>query len=231
MRTASTSRICSSCTRADHPRAGRQCRADGIHWHVNMANGYIVIEQTGPGLQGGAPSPRVGVVTTMVRLPDADQQGAHHHADRGLRTVRSTRKGSPEAMSRRRCSEEQVGQEAVARGRLQSVDMIVWNGKRYREQPLLCATATADPEVAQIASASSTSYSRRRDCAASAPGGGAAAHNSSTSTSASAAPCSYPGGNDRRHLDRRMRLPRGSGIRPREDLGPQERSSRFGSWR
>ena len=113
-----------------------ECRADGIHWHVNMANGYIIIEQTGPGLQvvrftKGSGGDHHG------QLPDPGQQLAHHHAH-GLHapevpaTARRRRQLAADML------QEQVGQGSGAEAGFESVDMIVWNNKRYREQPLLC---------------------------------------------------------------------------------------------
>jgi phenylpropionate dioxygenase-like ring-hydroxylating dioxygenase large terminal subunit len=111
------------------------CRADGIRWHVNMANGYIVIEQTGPGLQV-VRFTKGPVVTTMVSYPTPVS-----HSRTIMRmgfTHRKYPEGSQEAHLAADMLKEQVGQGSGEQAGFESVDMIVWNNKRYREKPLLC---------------------------------------------------------------------------------------------
>jgi 3-ketosteroid 9alpha-monooxygenase subunit A len=112
-----------------------ECRADGIHWHVNMANGYIIIEQTGPGLQV-VRFTKGAVVTTMVSYP-TPVSNSRTIMRMGF-THRKYPQGSPEAQLAAAMLQEQVGQGSGAEAGFESVDMIVWNNKRYREQPLLC---------------------------------------------------------------------------------------------
>jgi 3-ketosteroid 9alpha-monooxygenase subunit A len=111
------------------------CRADGIRWHVNMANGYILIEQTGPGLQI-VRFTKGTVVTTMVSYPQPINN-CRTIMRMGL-THRKYPAGTAEATLAANMLQEQIGQGVDAQAGFESVDMIVWNNKRYREQPLLC---------------------------------------------------------------------------------------------
>jgi 3-ketosteroid 9alpha-monooxygenase subunit A len=111
------------------------CRADGIRWHVNMANGYIIIEQTGPGLQI-VRFTKGTVVTTMVSYPQPINN-CRTIMRMGL-THKKYPAGTPEATLAANMLQEQIGQGVDAQAGFESVDMIVWNNKRYREQPLLC---------------------------------------------------------------------------------------------
>jgi phenylpropionate dioxygenase-like ring-hydroxylating dioxygenase large terminal subunit len=111
------------------------CRADGYRWHVNMANGYIIIEQTGPGLQI-VRFTKGTVVTTMVSYPQPINN-CRTIMRMGL-THKKYAPGTPEATLAANMLQEQIGQGVDAQAGFESVDMIVWNNKRYREQPLLC---------------------------------------------------------------------------------------------
>ncbi|HEV3286672.1 MAG TPA: hypothetical protein VG011_07965, partial [Steroidobacteraceae bacterium] len=102
---------------------------------VNMANGYIIIEQTGPGLQV-VRFTKGAVVTTMVSYP-TPVSNSRTIMRMGF-THRKYPQGSPEAQLAAAMLQEQVGQGSGAEAGFESVDMIVWNNKRYREQPLLC---------------------------------------------------------------------------------------------
>jgi 3-ketosteroid 9alpha-monooxygenase subunit A len=112
-----------------------ECRADGVRWHVNMANGYIIIEQTGPGLQL-VRFTKGTVVTTMVSYPQPINN-CRTIMRMGL-THKKYPAGTPEATLAANMLQEQIGQGVDAQAGFESVDMIVWNNKRYREQPLLC---------------------------------------------------------------------------------------------
>jgi len=112
-----------------------ECRADGFRWHVNMANGYIIIEQTGPGLQV-VRFTKGTVVTTMVSYPQPINN-CRTIMRMGL-THRKYAAGTAEATLAANMLQEQIGQGVDAQAGFESVDMIVWNNKRYREQPLLC---------------------------------------------------------------------------------------------
>ena len=112
-----------------------ECHAEGYKWHVNMANGYIVIEQFGPGLQL-VRFTKGTVVTTMVSYPQPI-----HNCRTVMRMGLTHKKydaGTPEATLAANMLQEQIGQGVDAQAGFESVDMIVWNNKRYREQPLLC---------------------------------------------------------------------------------------------
>ncbi|MBS0366897.1 MAG: Rieske (2Fe-2S) protein [Proteobacteria bacterium] len=112
-----------------------ECRADGIRWHVNMANGYIVIEQTGPGLQV-VRFTKGKVVTTMVSYPTPVSRS--RTVMRMSFTHPVYAEDSAEAKLAADMLQEQVGQGAGAEAGFESVDMIVWNNKCYRDSPLLC---------------------------------------------------------------------------------------------
>jgi 3-ketosteroid 9alpha-monooxygenase subunit A len=112
-----------------------ECRADGFRWHVNMANGYIIIEQTGPGLQL-VRFTKGTVVTTMVSYPQPINN-CRTIMRMGL-THKKYPAGTAEATLAANMLQEQIGQGVDAQAGFESVDMIVWNNKRYREQPLLC---------------------------------------------------------------------------------------------
>jgi phenylpropionate dioxygenase-like ring-hydroxylating dioxygenase large terminal subunit len=112
-----------------------ECRAEGIWWHVNIGNGAIVIEQAGPGLQL-VRFTRGPVVTTMVSYPTPVSKG-RTIMRMGL-THPKYPEGSKEAQLAADMLQEQVGQGKEQLAGFESVDMIVWNNKCYREQPLLC---------------------------------------------------------------------------------------------
>ncbi|HXY75956.1 MAG TPA: Rieske 2Fe-2S domain-containing protein [Steroidobacteraceae bacterium] len=111
------------------------CRADGIWWHVDMANGMIVIEQAGPGLQV-VRFRRANVVTTMVSYPTPVSK-SQTIMRMGLTHLRYP-EGSQEAHIAADYLKEQIGQGSGEQAGFESVDMIVWNNKCYRERPLLC---------------------------------------------------------------------------------------------
>ena len=52
--------------------------------------------------------------------------------------VRRTLQTEPLHAEAQLAIQEQIGQGVDAQAGFESVDMIVWNNKRYREQPLLC---------------------------------------------------------------------------------------------
>jgi nitrite reductase/ring-hydroxylating ferredoxin subunit len=112
-----------------------ECRADGVRWYVNIANGYILIEQIGPGLQI-VQFTRGKVVTTMVSYPTPVSKG------RTIMRMSLTHPKYPEGSAEARLAadmlQEQVGQGPNEQAGFESVDMIVWNNKCYRAQPLLC---------------------------------------------------------------------------------------------
>lgn len=112
-----------------------ECRADGIWWHVNIANGAIVIEQAGPGLQM-VRFRRGPVVTTMVSYPTPVSRGRTI-----MRMGLTHPKYPPDSQEAKLATgmlQEQIGQGPNEQAGFESVDMIVWNNKCYREQPLLC---------------------------------------------------------------------------------------------
>jgi len=111
------------------------CRADGIWWHVNMGNGMIVIEQAGPGLQL-VRFRRGPVVTTMVSYPTPVSK-SRTIMRMGL-THPKYPEGSQEAQIAADYLKEQITQGSGEQAGFESVDMIVWNNKCYREKPLLC---------------------------------------------------------------------------------------------
>jgi len=76
------------------------------------------------------------VVTTMVSYPTPVSKS--RTIMRMGFTHRKYPEGSPEAHVAAEMLKEQVGQGSGAEAGFESVDMIVWNNKRYREQPLLC---------------------------------------------------------------------------------------------
>ena len=112
-----------------------ECRAEGIWWHVNIGNGAILIEQAGPGLQV-VRFTRGPVVTTMVSYPTPISNG-RTIMRMGL-THPKYPEGSTEAQLAAGMLQEQIGQGSGELAGFESVDMIVWNNKCYREQPLLC---------------------------------------------------------------------------------------------
>jgi phenylpropionate dioxygenase-like ring-hydroxylating dioxygenase large terminal subunit len=112
-----------------------ECHADGIRWHVNIANGYILIEHIGPGLQI-VRFTKGKVVTTMVSYPTPVTK-SRTIMRMGL-THPQYPEGTPEAHLAADMLQEQVGQGSGDQAGFESVDMIVWNNKRYRAQPLLC---------------------------------------------------------------------------------------------
>jgi 3-ketosteroid 9alpha-monooxygenase subunit A len=112
-----------------------ECRAEGIWWHVNIGNGAILIAQAGPGLQL-VRFKRGPVVTTMVSYPTPVSKG------RTIMRMGLTHPKYPQDSQDAKLAagmlQEQIGQGPNEQAGFESVDMIVWNNKCYREQPLLC---------------------------------------------------------------------------------------------
>ena len=102
---------------------------------LNIGNGAIVIEQAGPGLQM-VRFTRGPVKTTMVSYPTPISAG-RTIMRMGLTHLKYP-EGSTEAQLAAGMLKEQIGQGSGEQAGFESVDMIVWNNKCYREQPLLC---------------------------------------------------------------------------------------------
>ena len=112
-----------------------ESRPDGVRWHTNIANGSILIEHTGPGLQV-VHFKRGPAETTMVSYPSPITKDST--VMRMSLTHRKYPEGSPEAQLAANMLQEQVGQGVGQEAGFESVDMIVWNNKLYRPRPLLC---------------------------------------------------------------------------------------------
>src|SRR5688572_14595884 len=112
-----------------------ESRPDGVRWHTNIANGAIMIEHTGPGLQV-VHFKRGPAETTMVSYPSPVTKDST--IMRMSLTHRKYPEGSPEATLAANMLQEQVGQGVNEQAGFESVDMIVWNNKLYRPRPLLC---------------------------------------------------------------------------------------------
>src|SRR5579859_5607444 len=110
-------------------------RPDGIYWYVDIQNGYIKAQHVGPGLQI-LYFTKGPVVTTMISYPSPITRGKTMM--RMSFTHRRYPEGSVEAKLAAAMLQEQVGQGEEETAGFESVDMIVWNNKVYRANPLLC---------------------------------------------------------------------------------------------
>jgi 3-ketosteroid 9alpha-monooxygenase subunit A len=110
-------------------------RPDGIYWYVDIQNGYIKAQHVGPGLQI-LYFTKGDVVTTMISYPSPITRGSTMM--RMGFTHRKYAEGTPQAKVAAAMLQEQVGQGEEEVAGFESVDMIVWNNKVYRANPLLC---------------------------------------------------------------------------------------------
>ena len=109
--------------------------AEGKRWYTDIMNGYIKAEHFGPGLQILFFT-KGNVVTTMVSYPSPITRGKT--VIRMSFTHPKYPEGTPEEKVASAMLQEQVGQGEEEVAGFESVDLIVWNNKVYRENPLLC---------------------------------------------------------------------------------------------
>lgn len=111
-------------------------RVDGNVFHFDIGNGYIVGENHGPGIAVVRHSQN-GVTMTMFSssLP-IDRENTRTMMQF---TYRNYEEGSVERKIAHKLYEHSIGEtEDEDSAGFESVDLIVWNNKKYRPQPLLC---------------------------------------------------------------------------------------------
>lgn len=109
---------------------------DAHNYHVNMMNGYNIGHQCGPGLAIFRFTTH-GITATMVSytVPITREKSMMNMSF----THRRYPEGSAEAKVAEQMVKHMVGEaEGEQSAGFESVDMIVWNNKKYRQQPLLC---------------------------------------------------------------------------------------------
>lgn len=109
---------------------------DGPNYHVNMMGGYNVGHQCGPGLAIFRFTQQ-GVTATMVSYTQPITR------DKSMMRMSFTHKkypeGTKEAVVAQKLVDHMVGAaEGETSAGFESVDMIIWNNKKYRARPLLC---------------------------------------------------------------------------------------------
>jgi hypothetical protein len=111
-------------------------RTDGPNAYVDIGNGYSVGHQQGPGLAIFRFN-NEGVTSTMISYTVPITR------EKSQMNMCFTHKDYPEGSRERQVSEHLVkhmigeadGEESAG---FESVDMIVWNNKKYRQKPILC---------------------------------------------------------------------------------------------
>ncbi|HWU69438.1 MAG TPA: Rieske 2Fe-2S domain-containing protein [Stenotrophobium sp.] len=104
--------------------------------HINMANGYIVGDGYGPGLNVFQFT-QEGVTATMISYTQPITR------DKSQMNMSFTHKAYPEGSKEGAIAKKLVdhmigGAEGEESAGFESVDFIVWNNKKYRAKPLLC---------------------------------------------------------------------------------------------
>lgn len=115
------------------PGAGR---ADGYKFHTDIGAGFIVGEHHGPGIQIMRFN-KDGVTMTMFSTPmPVDREMTR---TRMAFTFRDYAEGTKERVLAEHLYQHSIGAaEGEDSAGFESVDLIVWDNKKYRPQPLLC---------------------------------------------------------------------------------------------
>lgn len=113
-----------------------EAKAEGHIWHYDIMDGYIVGESHGPGLAPNVHS-KDGVRMLMFAMPtpvDVDLSRV-----RMMFTWKKYPEGSQEATIAEHLYTHSIGEaEGEESAGFESVDLIVWDNKKYRPKPLLC---------------------------------------------------------------------------------------------
>ena len=111
-------------------------RADGYKFHEDIGNGYIVVEAHGPG---------VAVVrhnkgdVSMLMFSSSTPVTKELTRTRMQFTFKDYAKDSPERATAEFLYNHSIGEaEGVDSAGFESVDLVIWNNKKYRPKPLLC---------------------------------------------------------------------------------------------
>ncbi len=109
---------------------------DGPNYHVNMMGGYNVGHQCGPGFATFR-FQQQGVTATMLSYSQPITR--EKTMMRMSFTHRRYEEGTKEAMIAKKLVDHMVGEaDGEESAGFESVDMIVWNNKKYRARPILC---------------------------------------------------------------------------------------------
>ena len=113
-----------------------EARAEGHLWHFDIMSGYIVGEGHGPGVQVVRHS-KDGVSMLMFSTPLP--VSAEHTKARMSFTFKNYPENSKERQIAEHLYQHSIGAaEGEESKGFESVDLIVWDNKKYRPKPLLC---------------------------------------------------------------------------------------------
>ncbi|MEM9704729.1 MAG: Rieske 2Fe-2S domain-containing protein [Pseudomonadota bacterium] len=111
-------------------------KAEGHIWHYDIMDGYIVGESHGPGIPLNRHS-KDGVSMLMFAMPTPTD--AEMSRVRMMFTWKKYDEGSKEAAIAEHLYQHSIGEaEGEDSAGFESVDLIVWDNKKYRPKPLLC---------------------------------------------------------------------------------------------
>ncbi len=113
-----------------------KARADGFRFHEDIGEGYIVLETHGPGISVVRHT-KDGVSVLMFSASTPITRELTR--TRMQFTFKNYAEGTPERQLAEHVYQHSIGEaEGEESAGFESVDMIVWNNKKYRPNPLLC---------------------------------------------------------------------------------------------